>query len=164
MTASIYLTKPMHISIVYATYSGSTMTASQLLTDELVASGVEVQQLLAAETSPEQLQHSDLIIFGSPSWDYKGKQGMPHEDFEGLMQRFAGHSFPDKKTAIFGLGDSNYTHYCGAVVHLQTFVEQLKLKELVEPLKIDQFYVDEVTHTQAIKDWAKQILTALSAA
>jgi len=152
----------MHISIVYATYSGSTMTASQVLSDELTTAGAHVDQLLAIETTPEQVQASDLIIFGSPSWDYNGKQGMPHEDFEGLMERFKDHSFPDKKTAILGLGDSNYTHFCGAVAHLQDFTKKLKLVELVEPLKIDQFFVDETTHTTAIKDWAQKIMTALS--
>lgn len=152
----------MHILLLYATYSGSTMTASQVLSDALTELGHTVDMQLVSEFDKSLISSAQALILASPSWDYNGKQGMPHEDFESCVSQCSEQVKLDGKPfAVMGLGDSNYTHFCGAVTHLKKFAEDMGGKMIVDPLKIDQFYIDEETHTQSIKDWASNIAAAL---
>ncbi|MEX0895592.1 MAG: flavodoxin family protein [Patescibacteria group bacterium] len=152
----------MHITLIYATYSGSTMTASQVLADALSALGHQVTTQLVTETTADHLSQAEALIFASPSWDYQGHEGMPHEDYLPFMEQHKDIKIPDKPVAILGLGDQNYTHFCGAVGHLEAYVQGLEGKLVVESLKIDQFYIEEAEHTESIKRWATAISAALS--
>jgi flavodoxin I len=151
----------MNVLLVYATYSNSTYSAAEIASTELKDAGHTVEIVLARETKPEQLQAADLVILASPSWDYFGDQGQPHEDYLVFNKTMADTTFPDKKFAILGLGDSTYTYFCGAVEHLQATVEKLQGKLIVESLKIDQYYINEVTATQQIKEWARNVSSTL---
>lgn len=151
----------MKIALVYATYSNSTFTASEALKAELEAKGHQVDMVLAKEVKLPQLQEADAIVLASPSWDYNGTQGMPHEDYEVFRVTVGTTTFPDKKFAILGLGDSTYTYFCGAVAHLEELVHNLQGKLVTESLKIDQFYMDEQGNTQKVKDWAAGLVAKL---
>lgn len=149
----------MNILIVFATYSGSTMTAAQLLEQQLQGKGHQVGLKAANELQPSDFDAPDLIILASPSWDYHGEEGMPHEDYQVVFQTFAGLTFPGKKFAIMGLGDSNYTVFCGSATHLENWVDQLQGQRVIESLRIDQYFFNEAENNQKISAWADQLST-----
>lgn len=146
----------MKILIAYATYSGSTSQAAQIVTDTLTTSGHTATLKTIAEIAPDELSSYDIIVFGSPSWDYEGKDGYPHGDFMTFINK-VGDSRLEKKFAIFGLGDQSYQHFCGAVDILETFVTKIG-GTLVQPsLRINGFYFDNEGNTQKIKEWAQKL-------
>ncbi len=134
----------MKITLVYATYSNSTALAGEHLASLLKTAGHTVELLTANEATAEALQQPDLLILASPSWDYSGEQGMPHEDFTDLQLRL-GNTFTlsGKPTAIMALGDSSFTYFCGAATHLTQWLTEKGGKEVLPPLKIDQYYANE---------------------
>lgn len=152
----------MKILAVYASYSGSTLMASQTVVDTLTAAGNTVVLKTAAEVAAEELTSSDLIILGSPSWDFDGKEGQPHEDFIKFMEAMKNVNLENKPFAVFGLGDSSYMHFCGAVDVLTEFVKTVKGRLVIEPLKIDGYFLDQQKNTQSLADWANKLSKSIS--
>lgn len=151
----------MNITIVYATYSNSTFMAAEHLAEQLKQAGHVPQIVQAKEVSADAISAADAVILASPSWDYHGQQGMPHEDFQDFAQTVSGLDLGEKPMAIMGLGDSTYQFFCGAVAHLEKQVTELNGKLVVTSLKIDQYYMQEAAATQAITDWAAQLASTL---
>ncbi|OGJ15641.1 MAG: hypothetical protein A2632_00455 [Candidatus Pacebacteria bacterium RIFCSPHIGHO2_01_FULL_46_16] len=151
----------MHITILYATYSNSTYTAAEVLSEELKQLGHAVTVELVHTATSQTLTDAELTIFASPSWDYDGKEGQPHEDFFGFFSRVSasGVSPIVFSYAIMALGDSNYTYFCGAAEELVTLATAVGGKQVSKALKIDQYYLNETTCVQAIKTWAQQLVT-----
>jgi flavodoxin I len=152
----------MKIVIVYATYSNSTFTAAHILDEELKKLGHTTEVVLARDVQVPQLQAAEVVVIASPSWDYTGTQGMPHEDYDIFKRTIGATTFPDKKFAIMGLGDSTYTYFCGAVTHLEKMVADMQGKLVTESLKLDQFYFAEAENTQKVKQWAATLAQKLS--
>lgn len=148
----------MNITIVYATYSNSTALATELIETFLKKADHTVTRVLASEATAEMFQSPDLLILASPSWDYNGQQGMPHEDYEGLQARLADLRLEGKPTAVLALGDTNFTHFCGAAAHLTEWLEGKGAVSVVPPLKIDQYYVNEAAAKEAILAWISSLL------
>ncbi len=146
----------MNSLLVYATNSGSTLTASQIVLEELTNHGLNPVLKTAAETDPQELNAYDLVILSSPSWDFADREGAPHEDFIKFMEQAKDANFEEKKFAIFGLGDSSYTRFCGAVTDLEAFVKEKKGILIVDSLKIDGFYFAQEENTKLLKDWAQK--------
>lgn len=151
----------MNILIVYATNSGTTMTAAGSVQQALEQAGHTVTQKLVNEATVEEFGTHDLVIFGSPSWDFDGREGEPHEDFVKFIQGAAGKTAEGKKFAIFGLGDRSYTHFCGAVDHLEKFVADLKGVLATASLRIDNYYQNLPANEQAITAWVQTLLSVL---
>lgn len=147
----------MKILIVYATYSNSTFTAAHIAEQEFRDAALETEVILARDVRPEHLENADVVLLASPSWDYHGDQGQPHEDYLIFRKVMEGKTFPNKKFAVLGLGDSTYTYFCGAVGHLEEIIKQLQGQLLHESLKIDQFYMYEPESTQKIKEWSREV-------
>ena len=152
----------MNIVLVYATYSNSTFMASEVLAEQLRAVGHTVTVELARTAQAGALLLADAVILASPSWDYNGQQGMPHEDFEQFATHLSGSDLTQKPVAIMGLGDSSYQYFCGAVGHLEKLVTNLNGKLIVPSLKIDQYYMNEPAATQQITAWAGSVNQVLS--
>lgn len=151
----------MHILIVFSTYSGSTMAAAQAAQQAFQASGHQAALIPTLEAKPEDFQAADLIILASPTWDYQGKEGQPHEDFIQAYQTFSGQTFPENKFAILALGDSNFSHFCGSAAHLEKWVAELQGKLIGESLKIDQYYFNEAENGQKVKSWIENLAQQL---
>ena len=147
----------MNVLIIYATYSGSTFSAAQHLEQVLQQKQYQVVMKNALEAHPDELHSPDLVVLTSPSWDVNGEEGMPHEDFQTFQAAVGETTYPQKPFAIMGLGDSNYKHFCGAVSHLEKWVQD-KQGVLKQPsLKLDQYYFDEEARKQEIDAWAEKL-------
>lgn len=137
------------------------MTA-QAISDKLTQSGHQVTMKTALDIKPEDATSAQLLLLGSPSWDYEGQEGMPHEDYVQLMEKLKSLGLENKPFAIFGLGDSSYRHFCGAVDHLEEFVNSLKGKLVVPSLRIDNFFADQLKHMESINTWAESLAEKLT--
>lgn len=146
----------MNVLLLYATNSGSTQAASDIVKNELTAAGQTVSVKNPTETTFDEISKADLIILASPSWDYAGKEGQPHEDFNALLKEFEGKTLDGKPFAILGLGDTNYTHYCGAVDVFEEYVKRLNAKLAIPSLRIDRYYQNQES-LSLIQAWLKTV-------
>jgi flavodoxin len=153
----------MNILLLFATNSGSTMDATSLVKNLLETAGHTVTLKNPKESSFDELTKTDCIVIASPSWDYEGKEGQPHEDFDALLKELEGKSLEGKSFAILGLGDSSYTHFCGAVDIFESMVQGAKGKLIVSSLRVDRFY-QKRENPDLVKSWAEQLSSALQAA
>lgn len=151
----------MNILLVYATNSGTTMSTAQSINDKLVAKGHAVTMKEVRDTTEGDFSSPEAILLGSPSWDFEGHEGMPHEDWLPLMEKLKTMTFENKPFAIFGLGDSSYKHFCGAVDHMEELVKTMKGKLAVPSLRIDKFYSDQTGNMDKINAWADSVIAAL---
>ncbi len=158
----------MTISIVYATYSGSTMIASQAVADTLTEAGHNVSLRQVAEIQPSDLEGSEVLILASPSWDFYPKpdiklEGQPHADWMTLIGQIKEQpiDLSTTKCAVMGMGDSSYTYFCGAVTHLENLIKNAGGELITESLKIDGFFFNEQENTQKVTDWTQQVAQKL---
>lgn len=147
----------MKIIVLYATYTSGTMTAADFLTKTLRENGHQVEQKLISEVTFEDCLPYDLRIFSSPSWDDEKASGQPHIDFIIFMEKSAAKSLSGKSCAIFGLGDSTYDHYCGAVDIIEEFIKKLGGKLIVSSLRIDNYFFDMPGYNQKLAEWAAKL-------
>lgn len=145
------------INIIFATNSGGTAAASQIISDTLTTLNLNPVIKQAVESTPADLESADIILLGSPSWDYENKEGYPHEDMMKFMESCQNLSLSGKRFAVFGLGDSSYMHFCGAVDHLEEFVKKLGGVLILPSLRIDGFYYNLDKNTLTLKEWATKL-------
>lgn len=148
-----------NILLLYATYSSGTQSASQKVADFLQTKGVKVTVRRVEDASVDDLNNFNNIILASPSWMVDNKDGQPHIHMkEFLLQKAAGVNLEGKKIAIFGLGDTSYAHFCGAVDVMEKYVHDHG-GELVQPsLRIDSFYFNEEENTKTLLNWVQQLV------
>jgi len=152
----------MKIAIVYATNSGGTQLAAQIVAETFAKHNLTAEIKEVQGSMPADLKNYDLVILASPSWDYEGLEGEPHPDYRPFMEKFKGEDFSGRKFAVFGLGDSSYTYFCGAVQHLEDFVKSLKGELVTQSLRIDGFYLDQQKSSQQLTDWTESLVTHLN--
>ncbi len=150
----------MNILVAYATNSGGTADAANIVNTALTSGNHQVTTKMIRDVNPDELAAFDLVLFGSPSWDYQDKEGVPHEDFIAFIEKMKGKTLPNKNWAIFGLGDSSYTHFCGAVDHLEEFVKTMQGKLTTESLRIDGYYT-QPGNGEKVKAWTEHLLQAI---
>ncbi|MBI3559513.1 flavodoxin domain-containing protein [Candidatus Gottesmanbacteria bacterium] len=151
----------MDIVLVYATNSGGTAQAAKTIADALTSKGHTVRIKDAKDAGPDDLTGASPLILGSPSWDYNGMEGQPLPEMVELIARCKDSHLEGKPCAVFGLGDSSYTYYCGAVTYLETFVKRNKGMLIVPSLKIDGYYMHSDA-SQHITVWANEVADKLS--
>ncbi|KKP87050.1 MAG: Flavodoxin [Candidatus Roizmanbacteria bacterium GW2011_GWA2_35_8] len=98
-----------------------------------------------------------LRIFASPSWDNESEEGQPHIDFISFMQKSTGKNFNGKSCATFGLGDSTYAHFCGAVDIVTDYIKKNGGKIINDPLKIDGYLFNTEANNKLLSDWANML-------
>ena len=147
----------MNILIAYATYSGGTQAASEFLSQTLTSAGHQVTTKMINELTFENTLNYDLRIFASPSWDYEGKEGQPHQDFITWMQNSTGKKFDGKSCVVLGLGDSSYAHFCGAVPIMEDFIKTAGGTLKTTSLMIDGYLFDTEKNNNLILEWAKKL-------
>ncbi len=145
----------MKLLLLYATNSGGTEMAAQMIAQYLSGHTVDLKRVI--EASPEDITGYDAVVFGSPSWDFNGEEGQPHDDFWEFKKKMEGKSIEGKKTAIFGLGDNSYKVFNGAVTVLEQWVADWKGVLLLPSLRMDKFYYRQAENTQLIEEWCKKL-------
>lgn len=151
----------MNILLLYATYSGGTMVASQTVAQALSEKGHTVLSQDVHNQEPAMLDGHDVIIFASPSWEFEGKDGHPHIFYMDFISKTAGKTLPGQKCAVFGLGDTAYPNFCGAVKHLEEFATSLGGELIVESLRIDGYFFNETKNTEKLIAWAENLSAKL---
>lgn len=151
----------MNILLVYATNSGGTAQATQMIADVLTSKEHTVTVKEAKDTGPDDLTGASLVILGSPSWDYNGMEGQPLPEMVELVNRCKDIQLEARPCAVFGLGDSSYTYFCGAVNYLEAFVKRAKGTLVIPSLKVDGFFfhADAQEH---VTTWAGELSQTLT--
>src|SRR5579872_6924978 len=150
----------MKILVMYATYSGGTEVVSGIISEKLQDT-FEVTHKHIKETKPDELESFDVIIFGTPSWMVHKQDGQPHEFYFPFMESLQGKDFSSKKFAIFGLGDMAYTRFSHGVDVLEEFVKGIQGSLLIESLRIDGFFFNQITNEEKVKQWSRQLVEKL---
>ena len=152
----------MKILIVYATNSGGTQLAAQIVQETLVKHSLTAELKEVRDTSADEFAGYDLVILSSPSWDDEGAEGQPHPDWRPFMEKAKGKDMSGKKFAVIGLGDSSYTYFCGAVNVLEDFIKKIDGTLVTDSIKIDGFYLDQSTNSQKLDMWAQNLAEKIS--
>ncbi len=156
----------MKILVLYATNSGGTFQSSEIIAQVLKSASHEVVVQKVVDSKPADMQGYDLIILGSPSWDYKKDgvrmEGQVHEWYLPFFEAAQDMTMAGKKFAVYGLGDTAYTYFCGAVYFLEKFVQKVQGVLVVPSLKIDGFYFDEAANKEKVRQWAHGVAQTLS--
>ncbi len=138
--------------IVYGSETGNTETVAEVIAAALEDANFKITLKEVTQASVDELSGYDLILLGSSTW------GDEEKELQGDMVDFyddlEGANLSGKSAAAFGCGDSDYTHFCGAVDLLEERLEQIGATLLDEGLRIDGDPDDDDT-----REWAKQIAT-----
>lgn len=152
----------MNIAIIYATNSGGTQQAAKQIADQLQASKHRVTIKRANEAEPGDLRDKDLVILGSCTWlgsvGEKVEQGQLQEHMKAFLDQAAKHRYPGQRFAVFGLGDSSYTHFCAAADHLEQFVQRVGGRQVGPTLRFDGFFFDLPANRERLHDWTTELL------
>jgi len=137
----------MKIKIIFSTEAGATKEVGELLEKLLVEKDHDVKLFeVGYLDQPIILDGFDLVIFGSPTY-YGG-------ELETKMAELLPKLILDLslyKVAVFGLGDSGYTHFCGAVEILERWVVDHQGALFIPSLKIDRY----PHYPNVIKNWVE---------
>lgn len=151
----------MRILIVYATNSSGTQAVSEIVGGVLRDAGHAVTTKRAYESGAKTFSGHDLIILGSCTWErLEGEtmlDGQLQQHMYDLVEKMSTQSFPGKRFALYGLGDSSYTHFCAAADHLEEFVKKLQGKLIVPSLRIDGFFFDLNENRKRAHRWAETL-------
>lgn len=155
----------MNILVAYGTNSSGTMVAGEVLCDMFVQQQHAAELKRADTVNEKDLRAADLVIFGSCSWErFEGEkklEGQLQEHMYDLAQRLRGNIFPGKNFAVYGLGDSSFTQFCGAADRLVELVNQVGGKLVTDPLRIDGFFFHQDANEQRLRHWAVELTSKL---
>ncbi|QLA14822.1 flavodoxin [Desulfolutivibrio sulfoxidireducens] len=122
--------------VVFGSTTGNTESVAEYVAKTLEDAGMAVDVKSAAKVSAPGLGDGyDLVLLGSSTWG--DDEVELQEDFQPLYEELDKANLSGKKVAVFGCGDSSYTHFCGAVDAIAEKVEQLGADVVAAPLKID---------------------------
>ncbi len=124
------------ILIVYGSTTGNTESVSEHIQRTLEKAGHEAVVKDAADVAPQGLAEGcDLVLLGCSTW---GDEDVElQDDFVPLFEELDKAGLAGKKAAVFGCGDSGYTHFCGAVDAIEDKAVALGAVMVTTPLKID---------------------------
>ncbi|EMR06110.1 Flavodoxin [Bhargavaea cecembensis DSE10] len=137
----------MNILIAYATYSGNTKEAAELIADCLEEAGHAVGfHWIGGEPVPD-VSGYDALILGSFTW---AEGSVPEEVKDFILD--VGYKPPN--TFIFGTGDTQFGLFCRAAVKLARFYESP-----LPPLKIEQS--PRGGQEEAVREWTHHVVERL---
>ena len=131
------------------------MTVADLITGILKTAGHEVLEVTADAASKDTLTTCDALLLGSPSWEDEGKDGQPLPEVRHFVETLTSSDLANKKIAIFGLGDTSYPHFCGAVDVLEALLKEKSASVALPSLRIDRHYSSPDNEAK-VKEWANQ--------
>ncbi|WP_300155769.1 flavodoxin [Solidesulfovibrio sp.] len=138
--------------VVFGSTTGNTESVAEVVAGTLEEAGMTVDLKNAASVKAAGLAEGyDLVVFGCSTW---GDDEIElQEDFVPLYDDLEATGLVGKKVAVFGCGDSSYTHFCGAVDAITQKAAALGAKVIDLPLK-----VDGSPDKAEAKAWARDVL------
>lgn len=146
----------MKCIVIYATLSGSTMSAANIVADTLKAAGHEVEYVSADSSPKDQMKAAQAVVFASPSWEDEGKDGQPLPDMTQFIKSLSAEDLAGKKVAICGLGDTSYMHFCGAVDVMESLLKGLNVTPVVPSLRVDRYY-SVPDNEKKVREWTENL-------
>ncbi|MDR2368373.1 MAG: flavodoxin [Deltaproteobacteria bacterium] len=146
-----------NVLIVYGSTTGNTEWVAGQLSEQIKAAGHTVQTAKAGSIAPSGLcSGKDMVLFGCSTW---GQDEIElQDDFIPLFEAFDSIGASGVKTAVFGCGDEDYTHFCGAVDAITDKLNGLGSKVVGGKLKING---DPGDSADAIKTWGQGIISSI---
>lgn len=137
--------------IVFGSNTGNTETVAWHVGETLQTHGWKTVIKSASEVSAPGLGSGyDLLLLGCSTW---GDEEIElQDDFVPLYEDLEKADLSGKKVAIFGCGDSSYTHFCGAVDAIEEKAESLGAHLVTASLKIDG-----APDKSEVTAWAKEV-------
>jgi len=122
--------------VVFGSTTGNTESVAEYVAKTLESEGMSVDVKNVSGVKAAGLADGyDLVVFGSSTW---GDDDIElQEDFQPFFEELDKANLSGKKVAVFGCGDSSYTHFCGAVDAIEEKVGQLGADVVAASLKID---------------------------
>ncbi len=151
----------LKILLVYATNSAGTFVVADII-NNILAKDFSVNMLNASETGLNDADNYDVIILGSPTWDYGGRDGMPHEMMMELLNKWQHKSLAQKQFAVFGCGDKMFVEFCAAVDYMEKFIDSAGGRLLLPSLRLNNFFFELDNNTELAKKWAGDLRKKLS--
>lgn len=151
--------KPMKILISYATISGMTMLVAEAVQEFLQGQNFEVDLVDMEQLEPQDLKKYDLILLGSSTYNDGGYNDVSELFFQKL--RDADVDLSSVKCALFGLGDTYYTHFATVVDLMKKELEVKKATVHDNMIKVDGFPDEE--KLDEVRNWVKVILQDVQA-
>lgn len=130
--------------------------AGEIIRD-ILAKDFSVTMQNASETGLDDADNYDMIILGSPTWDFGGKVGMPHEMMLELLNKWKQKSFAQKRFAVYGCGDRMFVEFCAAVDYMEKFVASAGGQLAAPSLRLNNFFFDLDNNTELAKKWAEKL-------
>ena len=139
--------------VVYGSTTGNTEKVAEMINDVLADKGWDTVLKDVSETEAAELAMDfDLLLLGSSTW---GDEDIEiQEDFAEFYEKMDSVKLNGKKVAVFGCGDSSYTHFCGAVDVIQEKSAEMGGVIICDSLKIDGDYDDA---EDDILEWAEEV-------
>ncbi|MGE6377501.1 flavodoxin domain-containing protein [Peribacillus muralis] len=120
------------IAIVYHSAGGNTKALAEAIASQLPEAEIYRMSEFDIRTLPDY----DALIVGTYTWgngELPAKSAALYEELEQLP-------IASLKTGVFGTGETNYNHFCGAVDHFRDML--FAKSQLLVTLKIEQMYQD----------------------
>ena len=139
--------------IIYGSTTGNTESTARTIAETLKQNDIDTTVKYITSADLAYLSGGyDVILLGCSTW---GDDEIElQEDFAEFFENMDGLDLKGRKLAVFGCGDSSYTHFCGAVDALEEKTESLGAELVASGLKIDG---DPDDADDEIVDWANRI-------
>lgn len=147
----------MKILIGYGTLSGNTQVVAESLQQHLISRNHEVDIKSQDEIEPGDLVGYPVVFLGGSTWG-EGESNPSTQAFVERLNTWQG-ELSTVRFAIFGLGETNYAHFCAVVEHLIEAVKSKKGVILGDSHKIDGYPDDSIL--EAVHTWADSCLVGV---
>lgn len=149
----------MQIDIIFATNSSGTHEAARTMEQELLSLGHRVNVESARLVDPNRIGQADLTILGSCTWErFENKQrqeGQLQQHMQKLVDELSSKKFTKKKFAIYALGDSSYTNFANAAVHLENFLKKTGGQQVGASLRVDGWFFNLEENRERVREWVR---------
>jgi flavodoxin short chain len=138
--------------IVFGSTTGNTEGVADGIGKILNTHGIPTTVKNAAGVSPQGLAEGyDVVLMGCSTW---GDEDVElQDDFVNIYENLEKTGLDGKKVAVFGCGDSSYTHFCGAVDAIERKAESVGARIIAGSLKIDGD-----PEFDAVETWAREVM------
>jgi len=145
----------MRAAIVYASMSGNTEEAAELVARTCEEAGLRTKLFLADEVTKRSLAGFDIVYFGSYTW---GDGELPEEMRDCLRLLLKDTPNRVEQAPVFGTGDKMFVKYCRAVDEMAYHLMKHGVPLASDLLKIEQ---SPRNRPYVVKDWTRRVIAQL---